>query len=195
MVKMPFIANNLLSPDIFKLLIERLSFLKSSGNFTDDVIFHRKYFYNDPFFKFMHNKLLLSLANDLFEEKLKPSYCLLSSYDKVESYCPIHVDRPPCYRTINLCLDQKEIWPIFVNSKNEIREVCQFIPDMVLPFLEKQKMDMIYETSTAYELKPGQALCYAGTEQPHWRNKISPGNFCDLIFFHFVPENYEGSLD
>jgi hypothetical protein len=59
----------------------------------------------------------------------------------------------------------------------------------------KYLIDGIKKNSIEYILMPGDALCYSGTHHAHWRNPITEGNFCDLVFFHFVAHDYQGGLD
>jgi hypothetical protein len=53
----------------------------------------------------------------------------------------------------------------------------------------------IFVEGEAYCLQEGEALCFSGTDQEHWRDPIGGGNFCDLAFFHFVPLGFKGSLE
>ena len=46
-----------------------------------------------------------------------------------------------------------------------------------------------------YLLEENDALFYSGTGSIHYRERIAPGNFCMLLFFHFVDEGFEGELD
>jgi len=45
-----------------------------------------------------------------------------------------------------------------------------------------------------YILEPNDAVCYSGTDSPHYREKIK-GKFCNLVFFHFVPVSYDIDLN
>ena len=53
----------------------------------------------------------------------------------------------------------------------------------------------LFVDDVEYRLHPNQALFYSGTRSPHHRERIQPGNFCNLVFFFFVDEDFEGSLD
>lgn len=55
----------------------------------------------------------------------------------------------------------------------------------------------IHVDDKPYLLQNGEALCYSGTEQPHFRNpmKDAPSvSFMNLAFFHFVSVDYQGPL-
>lgn len=44
---------------------------------------------------------------------------------------------------------------------------------------------------TAYELSAGEAVIFSGSSQWHYRKRITQqlaNNFCNLIFFHFIPQ-------
>jgi hypothetical protein len=63
----------------------------------------------------------------------------------------------------------------------------------------------IYIEEKPYILEAGQALCYSGTSQPHYRKPMTedsknfnldgPTTFMNLAFFHFVPVSWMGALD
>jgi hypothetical protein len=46
-----------------------------------------------------------------------------------------------------------------------------------------------------YSLECNDAMLYSGTDHIHSRNLIQPDNYCDLVFFHFVPLDFKGPLD
>jgi hypothetical protein len=131
-------------------------------------------------------------ASELFGVRLKPSYCFLSMYD-VGGRLPLHVDRPPCFRTIDLMVrkDDDEPWPIMISERVDDDESA-----------EGQQPDFDSETARIVErhewtevvLKPNAAVCYSGTHQWHYRPTEATAR-TDLIFFHFVPEDYDGPLD
>jgi len=52
----------------------------------------------------------------------------------------------------------------------------------------------IWVDDKPYILQPNDALCYSGTDSPHWREMIK-GKYCWLAFFHFVPKEFCGKLD
>lgn len=164
----PFVIKEFFSKDLMDLLRLQVHFFKSEngkhfGVEEDREEFFRKGIHNPDLFKALHF-LMQERANLFFPEKIKSSYVYVSMYDDERSVCPIHTDRPQCKFTIDLCIDQKEEWPIIINDE-------EFI------------------------LYPGDAVLYSGTDHPHYRNKIKKGNFCDLAFFHFVPESFNGGLD
>jgi hypothetical protein len=132
--------------------------------------FNRWFWHRAPVFeKIHHSAEFLKLAKNVFGREVKPSYSFVSMYGP-EGVCPIHTDRPPCQFTIDIQLKSDNPWPIYV-EENE------------------------------YLLKDGNALCYSGTGQPHYRKPMSMTpedkrvTYMNLVFFHFVPIEWQGGLD
>jgi alkylated DNA repair dioxygenase AlkB len=51
-------------------------------------------------------------------------------------------------------------------------------------------------TEHAISLDAGDAAIYSGTQDLHWRNAMPQKHDSVLgVFFHFVPADYQGSLD
>lgn len=162
----------------------------------DEGQFVRHYAHNVPFFKEIHQQLV-PIANQIFDEPLKPSYVFLSMY-KNGGICPLHIDRPQCYRTIDYLIrtSQDEPWPIHIGQlmsdiqRQQIDESGNGHPeteDQILARIEQ-------ESWTTVNLQPNDAVCYSGTHQWHYRSQRLVGT-ADLVFFHFVPEAFDGPLD
>lgn len=152
--------------DLMYLIRKEIEYLKSGeadGVEIDEKIFYRFGKHNDPFFKQIHEMITGRVSNWL-GVPVKPSYCYTSMYIPGEGICPVHVDRPQCEYTLDLCVNQNEPWPINIAGKE-------------------------------YILGRGDAMLYSGTNHVHYRDKIQPDNFCDLVFFHFVPVDFTGPLD
>jgi hypothetical protein len=179
----PKILKGFFEPRILGLLQYQVNLIKRSSCDADNEIFHRKQFHNHPMLKVLHEQMTKE-ASEIFEEELKPSYVFLSMYFEGKGNCPLHVDRPQCYRTIDLCINQKRPWGIFVNSKMN---------------WDEDKKEEMMQSADEYILSPGDALAYSGTQNPHFRKPMKEipeqaDNFVDLAFFHFVPKNFEGTL-
>jgi len=159
----PIVIKNFFSKDLMDLLrLQVFHFKVDPSTEEDREIFFRKEKHNPDLFKALHF-LMNERASEIFPEKVKPSYAFVSMYEDERSICPLHTDRPQCKYTIDLCIDQKIPWGIFINDEE-------------------------------YILNAGDAVCYSGTDHPHYRNVIEKDNFCDLAFFHFVPTKFEGDL-
>lgn len=157
----PIIVKNFFSADLMELLRFRTNEIKNNPKTSEDrKVFFRKQAYNPDPFKTLHILMQERVAH-YFPEAVKPSYVFLSMYDDEKSICPVHTDREQCKYTIDVCIDQKEPWPLIIDGKS-------------------------------YLLMPGDAVIYSGTDHPHYRDRIAAGNFCDLVFFHFVPVAFEG---
>ncbi|HJZ78923.1 MAG TPA: hypothetical protein VKD91_01215, partial [Pyrinomonadaceae bacterium] len=78
-----------------------------------------------------------------------------------------HQDRPSCEvsATVPLSYDSHYIWPIFVESRNQVK---------------------------AIQLEPGDALIYKGIEVPHWRETFE-GERQVQVFLHYVKKDGEYS--
>jgi hypothetical protein len=160
-----------------------------SGNW--DQPFQRTSAHNlDPLVHVHHQ--LQDYASQLFKEPLKASYVFLSKYHRGGT-CPLHIDRPTCYRTIDLCINDTnaEPWTIkiaepWTDAKISKYEGSKFMPiDTDL----SQLSDRWHEVS----LRPNQAVCYSGTHSWHLRPTVTDSPV-DLVFFHFVPKDYAGDL-
>lgn len=161
---------------------------------NDDFIRHN--LHNVEFFKLIH-KQLVPLANEIFGEPLKPSYVFLSMY-KDNGICPLHIDRPQCYRTIDYLIrtTSTEPWPIHIGEYfSDIERASILEQGIGRPETpEAIEKRIAAETWTNIELNPNDAVCYSGTNQWHYRSQRLKGT-ADLVFFHFVQEAFDGPLD
>ena len=159
----------------------------------DPTGFNRTYAHNVGFFRNIHLQLA-DYASELFGEKVKPSYNFLSMYNK-GGQCPLHIDRPQCRYTIDYLIrqDQSEPWPIRVGPQmsNEERDAIT-MPHPSTKTEIKQVVDSVDWTEV--HLHPNDAVCYSGTNAWHYRPTKSKGK-ADLVFFHFVPEAFNGPLN
>jgi len=160
------------------------------------VKFNRRYAHNPPYLVNIHRQLT-DYASDLFGEKLKPSYVFLSMYNEA-GICPLHIDRPQCYRTIDYLIDEDvdEPWSIYVGpmmSDGDREAILK--ADGAHPTARKD-IAAIKRANQFEEcvLSPNDAVCYSGTHQWHYRNQIK-GRSARLAFFHFVQEDFDGPLN
>lgn len=155
--------------------------------------FGRRYAHNLPFFVNIHYQLA-DYASELFGEAVKPSYVFLSLYDKGGG-CPLHIDRPQCRYTIDYLIrqEQSEPWPILIGPQMSDKEREGI--ENGHPQTPEERQALIESVDwTACNLKPNDAVCYSGTNAWHYRPDKSQGT-ADLVFFHFVPVKFQGSLD
>lgn len=74
------------------------------------------------------------------------------------------------------------------------RPQCQFTIDLQIA---SDGSWPIYVEEKPYVLKDGEALCYSGTGQLHYRKPMpedSNATWMNLAFFHFVPTEWQGDL-
>lgn len=170
--------------------------IKSLPLVDDREMFNRHYAHNVPFFVDIHRQLA-GYASELFGEELIPSYSFLSMYNDA-GICPLHLDRPQCYRTIDYLISQEveHDWPIRIGrymSDDEVHELhhenMSFVKD-----LEQASEIMEKESWTEVVLSPNDAVCYSGTNSWHYRPRPSVGRV-DLVFFHFVKDGFQGALN
>lgn len=155
--------------------------------------FGRRYGHNINFFVDIHHQLA-EYASTIFGEKVKPSYSFLSLYDK-DGQCPLHLDRPQCRYTIDYLIrqEQEHPWPIHIGpsmSNKELKTISKPHPST-----EEERDAVIASVDwTACDLLPNDAVCYSGTHAWHYRPTRAEGSV-DLVFWHFVPEGFRGTLD
>ena len=185
MMNHPLLIKNFIHESILNKMRMRMEFLKTDPETKGDThFFFRKEVPNDPFFSFLHHSLFHHEVMNKTGLNVKPTYCFASMYYEGLGICPIHIDREQCYLTLDICIDQKEPWPLYVNAKDHHS----------LDQLSGVELQKVKDESDEYLMNPGDALIYFGSSQPHWRQRLGPGNYCDLVFFHFVPGDFEGNL-
>jgi len=128
--------------------------------------------YNEPVARFFHRQIAKALSA-VAGERLKPSYVYLASYLSGAELLK-HTDRPQCEFSVTLCLD--------------------FSPEPALETRWPIEMDTPGGTVKVYQAL-GDGLAYRGTRLPHYRGVLEDGQTSTSIFFHYVPENFTGSLD
>jgi hypothetical protein len=128
--------------------------------------------HNESIARFFHHQIAKSLAA-IVGEAIKPSYVYFASYMS-GSELKKHTDRAQCEFSVTLCLDfspEPEFatsWPILVDTA---------------------------EGSVTIHQALGDGLIYRGTKVPHYRKVLTEGHMSTSFFFHYVPENFSGTLD
>jgi hypothetical protein len=128
--------------------------------------------YNDPVARFFHQQLT-SAITAFAGEPVKPSYVYLGSYQP-GAILEKHTDREQCDFSVTLCLDYAPEpvgatpWPLHLHKKSGKVTVFQAI---------------------------GDALLYRGCQLPHSREALPEDHTSTSIFFHYVREDFPGSLD
>lgn len=128
--------------------------------------------YNDPVCQFFHRQLTAAMSA-FAGEPLKPSYVYLASY-QAGAVLEKHTDREQCDFSATFCLDyapeprDATPWPLELHKKSGTVRVFQAI---------------------------GDALLYRGCQLPHSRDKLAEGHNSTSIFFHYVRQDFAGSLN
>ena len=146
--------------------------------------FGRVVIWDEPYFLDLQRDLL-DRVSDLTGRPLEPGYNFLSLYGG-EGTCDPHMDEPYSMYTLDYCIEQSDDWPIYFSrivdwptfdeARNWDAEVLK--SDASLQFSPKV-------------LQPGQAVLFNGSSQWHYRNPITPGGYCSLLFFHYYPAGCE----
>ena len=193
----PIVAKNLFDNTTHKAIIQFLDErvpLMSVG--VDEGEFVRTYAHNVPFFVKIHHQLV-DFASKTFGEKVKPSYSFLSMYQD-NGICPLHIDRPQCRYTIDYLIrqDQRKPWPIHIGDHmTDAQRIALDEAGDGHPNTDEEIQARIdAENWHTVLLEPNDAVCYSGTHSWHYRSQRLKGT-ADLVFFHFVPEGFDGPLN
>jgi hypothetical protein len=128
--------------------------------------------HNEPVARFFHRQLTAAVTA-FAGEPVKPSYVYLAAYQP-GAILAKHTDREQCEFSVTLCLDYSPEprcatpWPLHLHKQSGKATVFQAI---------------------------GDALLYRGCQLPHSRDPLPDGHTSTSIFFHYVREDFTGSLD
>lgn len=146
--------------------------LRLDGYLTYDEDEHRLSSHNDPVLRYVHHQLL-SVVHRILPERVRPSYCYLGAY-MPGAELRAHRDRPQCAWNLSLLIDtepdmgREDAWPIFLQTDEGAAEV---------------------------RLAMGDGVLFSGTDTLHWRPPLATDHVISVVFFHFVPSDFEGDLD
>jgi len=144
-----------------------------TGKFTlgDRQSPQRYHAHNDSVAQFFHFQLTKTVSM-IVGQPVKPSYVYFASYQ--EGAClEKHTDREQCQFSISLCLDyspeptRQTPWPLQLHTPGGLTTVYQSI---------------------------GDGLVYLGCQLPHSRGRLPSGHTSTSIFFHYVPQDFNGTL-
>jgi hypothetical protein len=164
----PQVIRNFFSKDLMDLLRFQVSMFKSENGPLLGVETERSEFYR----KQIHSPELFKALHILMQGRA----------------CELFPERVKAsYVFVSMYEDERSICPLHTD-----RPQCKYTVDLCIDQLKPWD---IFINDEPYSLEPGDAVIYSGTDHPHYRKQIEKGNFCDLAFFHFVPENFNGGLD
>lgn len=128
---------------------------------------------------------LLERMNALVGQQLVTGYNFLSLYGGA-GRCDPHMDEPLSMFTLDYCIEQSEDWPIWFSKVVDwptVETIKNWEPQAI-----KDDPALAFRP---HILQPGQALLFNGSSQWHYRDSITPGGFCNLLFFHYFPKGCE----
>lgn len=154
----------------------------------ENAAFGRDVVWDTPFFLALQEEIRPRLEA-LLGRALVSSYNFLSLYGP-EGRCEPHLDHPNAMYTFDYCIEQDEVWPIFVSRTaewpdaafNRAFDAQRLKADRALAFRQ-------------HDLVPNRALVFNGSSQWHYREPKRAGQFCNLLFFHYYPAGCEGLVD
>lgn len=154
------------------------------------------------------------IASELYGQPLKPSYVFMSNY-LPGGTCPVHSDRPQCEFTIDVLVasESAKPWPLVIADEWSVGQWEAFDPSEVpevrdfravsepsspcgscsLDDNDPSPLDVFDIRWNEILLEPNDAACYSGHRAWHYRPTVTRSRQ-DLVFFHFVPEAFDGSL-
>lgn len=147
--------------------------------------FGRTVIWDDPYLLELQ-AALLDRMSQIAGRPLATGYNFLSLYGG-SGRCEPHMDEPYSMYTLDYCIEQSDDWPI------------HFSKPVDWPGIEEAKgwnaEALKADSAMAFEpkiLKPNQAVFFSGSSQWHYRDPITPGGFCSLLFLHYYPAGCEG---
>lgn len=137
-----------------------------------------------PYFNKLQ-KDLVEKVSQLCGEEVECSYNFLSLYNNLGILNP-HMDAAPAKWTLDICIDQSDVWPIKLSKVLPWPEDFTFSQNWIEAIKRNPENEF-----KAYNLEPSNGVLFSGLNQWHYRDRIQNSNktnFCHLIFFHFIPK-------
>jgi hypothetical protein len=149
-------------------------------------MFGRFVVHNHPAFVQLQERTI-PLINEAVGEPVEAAYNFLSLYTRM-GVCPVHLDAPEAKWTLDVCIDQSALWPIYLSQVGSWTDIEGEV------WRDEDWQDKVKQSPslrfTPYTLRPGQALAFSGSSQWHYRDPMPEAGvrqFSTLLFFHFVP--------
>lgn len=137
----------------------------------DDQVDHRYAAHNEGVARYFHRQLTTAVG-DVARRVVKPSYVYLAAYES-GSVLERHTDREQCEYSVTMLIDWtpepegQSPWPIDLSVADGTLRVFQHV---------------------------GEALLYRGCQVPHAREELAPGCTSTSLLFHYVDEDFGGTL-
>ena len=143
--------------------------------FNDSQVSLRHAIHNDALSIYFHEQLA-PLVSRVVGEPVKPSYVYSATYVE-DAVLEAHTDRPQCEFTMSMQIGYE---PELETGEVSPWALC---------------LDDLRENRIETYLANGDALIYKGCELVHYRDALFKKHQSTSVFFHFVPENFDGPLD
>ncbi len=130
-------------------------------------------------------KELTDFVSQAVGEEVELNYNFLSLYSKM-GVCKVHMDAPVAKWTLDVCIDQSRVWPIYFSKIEPWPEAKKYQKQKDWSARIKNGRKFI-----AHNMEPGDGVIFSGSSQWHYREAIKnpqKNDFCHLIFFHFIPK-------
>jgi hypothetical protein len=145
-----------------------------AGSFQmgDEQVRRRYAAHNESVSRFFHHQLAPAVS-DIARTLVKPSYCYMVAYQS-GSVLDRHTDREQCEYSVTLCVDsspeprEQVPWPIYLDIPDGALRIWQHI---------------------------GDGLLYRGRYLAHYRDRLPDGYTSTSLLFHYVDENFQGSVE
>ncbi len=145
--------------------------------------------HNHPYFTRLQNTFV-DLVSEIAQEPVEPFYNFLSLYNNLGNL-EVHMDAPYAKWTLDVCIEQSDIWPIYFSQVEPWPEDFDYTGDDWETYIKEDKKNHF----SKYDLNIGDGIVFAGSAQWHYRNRMiqlgkdnRKNNYCHLIFFHFIPK-------
>ena len=143
--------------------------------FNDVQVSLRHAIHNDALSVYFHEQLA-PLVSRIAGEPVKPSYVYSATYVE-DAVLEAHTDRPQCEFTMSMQIGYE---PMLKTGESSPWALC---------------LDDSQGNRVETFLANGDAMIYKGCELVHYRDALFKNHQSTSVFFHFVPENFAGSLD
>ena len=163
--------------------------------FGDTQVAKRYRQYNEPFATFLH-KMLAPAMSKIVGEPVKGSYCYAASYKDGAVLSP-HTDQMFCEFSISFQVDYEPEPPRHVSPWALHVAPYEWTGDLPQNgvHLDWDKYSGADTPGSAVHLASGDGLVYKGRELVHFRYPLPAGHRSTSLFFHYVAEDFEGSLN
>ena len=137
-----------------------------------------------PFANVLQEKIT-DLVGELVGEPVEPCYNFLSLYWEM-GVCKVHMDAPFAKWTVDYCIEQSSVWPIYFSKIVPWPEDWEYSGKDWQEAIRNDPRNQF----EAQLMQEGEAIVFSGSSQWHYRDpieRVNKSNFCNLIFFHYIP--------